>query len=276
MNISSIAREVKHAQDNALNLEPITSRYVDFDLPLGYQVADAIHALRLSDGITPVGRKIGFTNPDLWPIFGVDHPVWAYLYESTVIQVSGTHVKCNISRFVAPKIEPEIIVHFAKQPPVNADSAQLIDCIDWIAHGFEIVQSHYPDWKFKAADTIADSGLHARLLVGEHRYIKELGPNLIDQLKNCSVSLSCNDKELEVGRGSNVLGSPLGALTHLLRIIAGQPSAAGIQSGEIVTTGSLTKAYGIQSGEVWSTVVSGIDLPGLTVEFVGDKAGGVL
>ena len=48
------------------------------------------------------------------------------------------------------------------------------------------------------------------------------------------------------------------------------------RSGEIVTTGSLTKAYGIQSGEVWSTVVSGIDLPRLTVEFVNDKAGGVL
>ena len=269
---SMIAREIKHAQDNAFNIEPITSRYADFDLSAGYQVAEAIHNIRLSERARPVGRKIGFTNPDLWPIFGVDHPVWAYLYDSTVIHASGTHIKCDISRFVAPKIEPEIVVHFARKPAANADVEQLVECIDWIAHGFEIVQSHYPDWKFKAADTIADSGLHACLLVGEHRDIRELGPNLIDKLKNCSVSLSCNATELELGRGSNVLGSPLGALKHLLKIIASQPGAPGIQIGELVTTGSLTKAYGIQAGEVWSTVVSGIDLPGLTVEFVNGAA----
>ena len=55
---------------------------------------------------------------------------------------------------------------------------------------------------------------------------------------------------------------------HLLKIIASQAGALGIQIGELVTTGSVTKAYGIHLGEVWSTIVNGIDLPGLTVEFV--------
>jgi 2-keto-4-pentenoate hydratase len=39
-------------------------------------------------------------------------------------------------------------------------------CIDWIAHGIEIVQSHFPGWKFQAADTIADWALHGRSFLG--------------------------------------------------------------------------------------------------------------
>jgi 2-oxo-3-hexenedioate decarboxylase len=47
------------------------------------------------------------------------------------------------------------------------DEADLLGCIDWIAHGFEIVQSIYPGWKFTAADTVAAFGLHGALLIGQ-------------------------------------------------------------------------------------------------------------
>jgi hypothetical protein len=33
-------------------------------------------------------------------------------------------------------------------------------------HGFEIVQSPFPGWKFKAADTVAVNRLHGLLVVG--------------------------------------------------------------------------------------------------------------
>ena len=39
-------------------------------------------------------------------------------------------------------------------------------CVEWIAPGFEIVQSHFPDWKFAAADCTAAFGLHGALVVG--------------------------------------------------------------------------------------------------------------
>jgi 2-keto-4-pentenoate hydratase len=38
-----------------------------------------------------------------------------------------------------------------------------------------------------------------------------------------------------------------------------------IQAGEIVTTGTLTPALPIRTGETWTTNLSGIDLPGLTL-----------
>jgi len=70
-------------------------------------------------------------------------------------------------------------VHLRSAPPVNASPAEILASIDWIAHGIEIVQSHFPGWKFQAADTIADLALHATLLVGEPQDLHHLGPDVI-------------------------------------------------------------------------------------------------
>jgi 2-oxo-3-hexenedioate decarboxylase len=40
-----------------------------------------------------------------------------------------------------------------------------------------------------------------------------------------------------------------------------------VAAGEVVTTGSLTAALDVSPGESWSTVVSGIPLPGLAIAF---------
>jgi hypothetical protein len=31
-----------------------------------------------------------------------------------------------------------------------------------VAHGYEIVHTHFPGWKFSAAQAVADGGLHGR------------------------------------------------------------------------------------------------------------------
>ena len=40
-----------------------------------------------------------------------------------------------------------------------------------MGHGFEIVQSIFPEWKFSAADTVAAFGLHGALLIGARHSI---------------------------------------------------------------------------------------------------------
>ena len=50
--------------------------------------------------------------------------------------------------------------------PVTDDARDVLRAVDWIAPGFEIVQSHFPGWKFKAPDCTAAFGLHAALVVG--------------------------------------------------------------------------------------------------------------
>jgi len=264
----ALAAEIKAAQDRRHELEPLSGRVLGFDVAQAYAVAHLVHEARMAEGAKPVGRKIGFTNPGIWDTYGVREPIWGYVYDRTVVQLEGVRTTCRIGRFAEPKIEPEIVLHFAAAPSVDARPAEILACVDWMAHGFEIVQSHYPQWKFAVADTIADSALHGTLLVGPKRPIAEVASDAVAALESFTLSLACNGKELEVGRGSNVLGSPLLAVAHLVSVLAKQPDYAPLKAGELVTTGTITAAYDIRPGETWRSDLRGIALPGLTVEFV--------
>jgi 2-keto-4-pentenoate hydratase len=194
-------------------------------------------------------------------------PIWAFVYDSTVVHLSDSRGACHIGRFMEPRLEPEIVLHFRSAPPVSDNPADVLASIDWIAHGFEIVQSHFPDWKFQAADTIADSSLHGTLLIGEPQSVERLGPDLASRLEEFTISLSCDGDVRDTGRGSNVLGSPLSAAAHLIAVLTSQPQGKPLQAGELVTTGTLTGAHPIRAGETWSTALDGIALPGLSVAF---------
>lgn len=114
---------------------------------------------------------------------------------------------------------------------------------------------------------MADWGLHATLLVGPPQPLAQLGGDIVAVLESFTLDLACDGRHVESGRGSNVLGSPLAAIAHLLSVLARQPGYAPLQAGEIVTTGTITTAHSVQPGQVWRSVVQGIALPGLTLEF---------
>jgi 2-oxo-3-hexenedioate decarboxylase len=59
-----------------------------------------------------------------------------------------------------PRIEPEIVFRLAVAPTLGMDERTLLESIDWVAHGFEIVLSIFPGWKFSAPDAVAAFGLH--------------------------------------------------------------------------------------------------------------------
>ena len=108
INLQTIANEIKAAQDQCKPIEPITSRFGNFSNDEAYAVAQLIHEMRIKEGAEPFGRKIGFTNPEMWKIYGVCEPIWGYIYDTTVVQLTGSEVRCRIGHFAEPKIEPEI------------------------------------------------------------------------------------------------------------------------------------------------------------------------
>lgn len=265
-DLLALADEIARAQNTATQLAPTTDRIPGFELPQAYAVARAVCDARRAAGRITVGRKIGFTNANLWPAYGVHHPIWGYMYDSTVVDVDSGEAQCSLRGLAEPKIEPEVVFGLGTVP-TSADPASVLAAVEWVAHGFEIVQSHYPGWKFRAADTVADGGLHGRLLLGRRVPVAALGSRLVAQLQSFSLTLACDGAQKEVGRGSNVLGSPLAALGHLVALLQADSQAEALLPGEIITTGTTTNAYPVAPGEVWASSLSGIALPGLTVAF---------
>jgi 2-keto-4-pentenoate hydratase len=266
MKTEGFARELALAYEQGRSIPTFTSRDPAFDIPAAYEVAGTLHSSRLAGGEKPVGRKIGFTNRTIWAEYGVYEPIWGHVYDTSHVYAKGNRTELALGRLIEPRIEPEIVLHFKAAPPVTRDERLLLECIDWIAHGFEIVQSPFPSWKFKVADTVAVNGLHGVLVIGEPIPVERIG-DCARKLRELRISLSRNGVVQDQGAGANVLDSPLLAFAHLTEVLTRLPQFAPVAACEIVTTGTLTNAWPVAPGETWATALSGIELPGLTVEF---------
>ena len=258
--------ELLEALTQARSIAPFTSRDPGFDMARAYAVAEGLHHARMDRGERPVGRKIGFTNRTIWAEYGVYEPIWGFVYDATVAYAKDGRAELPLGGLVEPRIEPEIVLHFAEAPPVRANEAEILGAIDWIAHGFEIVQSPFPSWKFKVEDTVAANALHGRLVIGAPVPVSSI-PDCVRKLREFRIALTRGDDIQAVGGGANVLDSPLLAFAHLAEVLARLPQFGPVGAGEIVTTGTLTAALPVQPGERWRTRLDGIGVPGLEIEF---------
>ena len=243
-----------------------SERYPGLTPADGYSAASLLHRHRLKNGWCALGRKIGFTNRTIWPRYGVYEPIWGTVYDRTLAYAKNDAAEVSLEGLIQPRIEPEICFRLKTPPPPRADPQSLLGCIEWIAHSIEIVQCHHPDWKLTLADATADNGLHGRLVIGTPLAVSQV-PDLSAALPKLKVILEKNRIAVDQGIGENVLGSPLLALAYFVEVLAQQPDAPPLRAGEIVTTGTLTDAHPVAAGESWSTKLSGLPLPGLTVRF---------
>ena len=209
MTPEDIAAEAHDALTNARSIEPFSARGVRLTEAEAYAVTAKLRGLR---NAKVVGRKIGFTNRNIWPLYNVLQPIWGDVTEDSLL--AGDPVSLN--SYVEPRLEPEIVLGLAKTPSLDMDETALAACIDWVAPGFEVVQSIYPGWRFEAPDTIIAGGLHGGLLIGE-RVVAT--PEVLTGLTQVRVALSCGDDLVEEGVGANALDGPLSALRHLIAVL---------------------------------------------------------
>jgi 2-oxo-3-hexenedioate decarboxylase len=268
IDLEALAAAAAAGLDGGGPLAPFSACLPGFDLDHAYGVAAALRRRRVAAGARPVGRKIGFTNRTIWAEYGVYAPIWGDLYDTTVHDLAGGAARFDLGHFAEPKIEPEIAVGLARAPRPDMDEAALIGCIAWIAHGFEIVQSPFPGWRFQAPDTVAAGGMHGALLLGRRHALAD-GERAawLEGLPRVACALARNGETAATGRGADVLDGPLSALRHLVALLAADRVNPPLAAGEIVTTGTLTRALAIAPGEIWSTRLDGLPLDGIAVRF---------
>lgn len=239
---------------------------LSLDLADAYRVTAALRRLREGRGERVVGRKIGFTNERMWAEYGVTAPIWGYMYTTTVHR-SADLLALDAGSLVEPRIEPEIVFALSRSPEAGMDERALLACVKWVAHGLEVVQSLYPGWRFRAADTVAAHALHGTLLVGSPKAVKpENRDEWHEHLAAFEITLLRDGMEVDRGRAANVLGGgPLTALRHLVDLLARDPVSPRLGPNEIISTGTLTRALPVAPGERWSTALSGLPLPGATL-----------
>ncbi|MDI3335334.1 hypothetical protein QKW60_02850 [Defluviimonas aestuarii] len=235
------------------------------DMTAANRICAHVRTLREARGERVIGRKIGFSNRTIWPIYGVDRPMWNYVWHTTLIATADGEAVVDLQGVPEPRIEPEIVLHLASAPEPGMSEDELLGCIYRVAHGFEIVQSVYPGWKFSAPQSAAAFGLHGALAIGWWQDISSDRMAWGKQLGDFTVTLNRNGSRVETGHATNVLGGPVSALRFLVETIADEPHPAPLQAGEIVSTGTLTDAQPVAPGTEWTAEFTGIDLAPLRV-----------
>ncbi len=280
VDANRIAHQLLDARALSQQLPPFSTAR-DLSIDDAYLISKCIMDLRSARGERLAGKKIDFTNRKVWSCFGADEalhgPIWAPLFDSTVRYAVDNMGVQSLTGAVQPRIEPEIVFGLRKTPSPDADLSAIVDCIDWMAHGVEITVCPYPGWKFNATDAIAAFGLHGTLIIGERTPLPRVARhNLPALLAAGSVSLSCSGDEIftlrGAGFGCDVFGSPVHALLQLHRQLGAQPEFPALAAGDVVATGSWTNPFPVEPGQRWVTAFSGLTLPGLSIEFVSNRA----
>ena len=260
------------AADSCSALPPLTDADPNLDLLDAYRVAAAVTKLRSARGERPVGWKIGFTNTTIWDEYGVHAPIWGPMYDTTVASgdpASGA-LACPIARLLEPRIEPEIAFRIGAVPRPDMDEEELLSCVDAVAHGFEIVQSVFPAWRFRAADTVAAFALHGCYRHGPFVAIEHERRDVwLAALRRFEITLLRDRVEIDRGVAANVLeGGPLAALRHFVEGMPRYSPDWTISVGDIVTTGTVTRAFPVKSGERWTTQIDGVPLRRMDIKLV--------
>lgn len=260
------ARRMLDTLDACTQIDCPTETDPALDLAEAYRIGAEIRRLRELRGERPVGRKLGFTNTTIWEEYNVDAPFWAPVYNTTVQPLPD---RFALKSMAEPRLEPEIVLRLGRSPEAGMSEAELIGCVGEVAHGFEVVQSPFPGWRFRAPDTVAACGLHGALLHGPfHPLTDETRDAWRAGLADFSITLHGNGVLADEGHSANVLsGGPLAALAHLVELLAQDPDAPPLAAGEVVTTGTLTRALPVARGETWRTEITGLPVEGLRISF---------
>ena len=150
MNLHDIAKEVLEVLGTGRQLDPFSKVYPDFGLKDAYQVTATVRAAEKRAGSAPSAARSGSPT-------GPSGRNMASTRRSGATSTTGRsrtstprELEVSLSGLAEPRIEPEIVFGLAAPPAPGMDEQALIHCIDWIAHGFEIVQSIFPNWSFLA------------------------------------------------------------------------------------------------------------------------------
>jgi 2-keto-4-pentenoate hydratase len=240
-----LADEVHRTRGVLTEVRPFSQRHPGFGLEDAYWIVEEMRRRREAAGERVVGRKIGFTNSAVWQGYGIDGPIWNYLYDRTTFDLAARS-SFEVGDWPNVRMETEVALGLGAAPDMRMDERELLDCLAWAALDFEICSSIFPDWKFKAADAAA-TGVHVALFLGPRHEIASRRARWGAELNSFRVTLSSDRGASATGGGGLVLGGPVKALKFLVRELA-RFGGKALEVGDIVTTGTLTAALAAGPG----------------------------
>jgi 2-keto-4-pentenoate hydratase len=226
------------------------------DLDEAYAIRAAFEAIERPRRGEVAGYKIGLTTPIMQKLCGVDEPCYGAIFAS---EVHNRRAELPVRNYCRLGIETEIAVRLGEDLPQGGGRDRVAAAVESCMAAIELLEDLRHDYKrLSAAAMVAGNVWNAGAVIGtpvtDWRRL---------ELAAVSARLTINGSDIGAGKGGDVMGNPLNALTWL----ADKLAAAGtpLKRGMIVLTGSMVPIQFPGTGDRALVEVEGLGTAELAV-----------
>jgi 2-oxo-hept-3-ene-1,7-dioate hydratase len=246
--ILDLAKELDASEKSRVQIEHFSKRFPQMTIDDGYRISRAWVTLKLAQGQSIKGHKIGLTSRAMQVSSQINEPDYGTLLDRMFYR-EGSDIP--MQAFIAPRVEVELAFILART--LQGPDVTLTDVLDATAYGtpaIEIIDARIEqfDRQTKAPrrvfDTISDNAANAGIITGG----RPVKPGEVD-LRWCGALLYKNGVIEESGLAAAVLNHPATGVAWLANKLAKWDER--LEAGEVVLAGSFTRPVAASAGDTF-------------------------
>jgi 2-oxo-hept-3-ene-1,7-dioate hydratase len=250
--IQQLAAELHQSEKTRVQVEHFSKRFPGMTIEDGYRISRAWVAMKLAEGRSVIGHKIGLTSRAMQIASQITEPDYGTLLDDMLFTCTpGQVLDIPTTRFIAPRVEVELA--FVLKAPLQGPDVtvqQVLDATAYVTPAIEIIDARIEQFDRhtkvmrKVFDTISDNAANAGIVVGA----EQADPHATN-LPWCGAILRQNGVVEETGLAAGVQGDPAIGIAWLANKLA--PWGESLQAGQTVLAGSFTRPVAAQAGDMF-------------------------
>lgn len=222
-------------------MEPITLTYDAADIEDAYAIGEMVTALKVANGRTVKGHKVGLTSKAMRSTTGATEPDYGTIFDNWFVDEGS---KVSLSTMNRPLVEIELV--FVLKSDLGGPSVNAVDVIratDFVLPSVEVVDSRFAKrGKPGVVDSIADAASCGFIIVsGNPTKLTDI------DIRHVAGALYKNGEIEESGTAAAVMGNPINSVAWLARKL--HEFGVKMEAGHTVLSGSFIKAHPIAAGD---------------------------
>ncbi|MBU1440697.1 MAG: 2-oxo-hepta-3-ene-1,7-dioic acid hydratase [Gammaproteobacteria bacterium] len=236
--VEQLAKELHQSEKSRVQIEHFSKRHPEMTVEDGYAISREWTRIKLAEGRTVKGHKIGLTSRAMQQASQITEPDYGTLFDDMFFD-QGSDIP--FERFIAPRIEVELAFVLGRK--LRGPKATIFDVLaatDYVVPAIEIIDARIEQFDRhtraprRVFDTISDNAANAGIVTGG----RPVKPDAVD-LRWVSALLYKNGVIEESGVAAAVLNHPATGVAWLANKLA--PWDEYLDAGEVVLGGSFTR-----------------------------------
>lgn len=246
--IAALAARLDQAEKTRTQIRQFSIEHPEITLEDAYAVQKAWVGMKLAEGRTLVGHKIGLTSRAMQRSSNIDEPDYGALLSNMLFK-DGSDIP--FGRFIVPRVEVELafILKQRLEGP-NCTVFDVLNATDYVVPSVEIIDARLTRADAetgrtrKVTDTISDNAANAGIVLGGRPF----KPGELD-MRWVSALCYRNGVIEETGVAAAVLNHPANGPAWLANKL--HPHGEALEPGEIILGGSFIAPVDARAGDVF-------------------------